>query len=175
MAKDTAGTGILYKGKKFAVERRKVKLPDGRTPVYDLVVHGGAVVILAFPKPGEILLLRQYRPAVGGWLWEIPAGTLEENEDPKYCAGRELEEECGYVPGKLTKLCEFYPSPGVMTEKMWVYVATKLKKTKQHLDEHEVLESHQVPLKKALKMAASGEIRDAKTLTSILLWHLKNG
>jgi ADP-ribose pyrophosphatase len=170
-----APTGVLYRGKKFAVERRKVKLPDGRTPVYDLVVHGGAAVVLAFPTPTEVLLVHQYRPAVGRRLWELPAGTIEEGEDPRPCAARELEEECGVRAGRLVKLCEYFPSPGVMTERMHLYAATHLKAGRQRLDEHESLKVHRVKLSRAYRWAASGKIEDGKTLVGLLVWKLKRG
>jgi ADP-ribose pyrophosphatase len=165
---------VIYRGRKFDLEQRKVSYPDGRTGIHDLIIHNGAAVILAFPAPGEILMVRQYRPAVGEWIMELPAGTLEKGEDPAEAAVRELEEECGFRAGKVEKLCEFHSSPGVMTERMHVYVATKLKATAQNLDEGEALSVRRVPFAEALAMAGRGEIKDAKTLTTLLMWRHKN-
>lgn len=165
---------VVFKGKKFSVERKAVEVPGGGKPVYELIIHNGAVVILAFPNPGEVLLVRQYRPAVSGWLHELPAGTLEAGEDPAGCAGRELEEECGYRAGKIEKLCEFFCSPGVSTEKMYVYVATDLTKTKQALEDYEVLTVQPMPVAEAMRTAVAGQIHDAKTLATLLLWKARN-
>ena len=103
------------------------------------------------------------------FLLELPAGTLNEKERPEEGAARELEEELGVVAGKLEKLCEFFVSPGFCEEKMWLYLATDLKETKQRLEEDELIEVVRLPIDRALQMITDGEIEDAKTIIGLLL------
>ena len=102
-------------------------------------------------------------------MLELPAGTLNEKEQPEEGAARELEEELGVVAGKLEKLCEFFVSPGFCEEKMWLYLATDLKETKQRLEEDELIEVVRLPIDRALQMITDGEIEDAKTIIGLLL------
>lgn len=164
----------LFRGRKFSVERRTVELPDGRRPTVELMVHNGAVVILPLASADEVLLIRQFRPAAGDWLLELPAGTLEPGEDPAVCAARELEEETGHRAASLAKLAEFFPAPGVSTERMHAFVATGLTPTRQRLEDYELLTVRPTPIAEALRMAAAGEIRDAKTLAVLLMWKARN-
>lgn len=145
-----------------------VKLPDGSSVERELVLHPGAAVILAVVRPGVILLLRQYRYAVGANLYELPAGTLDPDETPRQCAARELAEETGFRPGLLRKLVSFYSSPGILTETMHLFLASRLQRTRQNLDEDERIEVEQVALADALDMVKLGRIADAKTLVGIL-------
>jgi ADP-ribose pyrophosphatase len=116
-----------------------------------------------------VALVRQYRHPAKSYLLEVPAGTLNAGEDPALGAARELEEELGFVPGKLELLSTFFVSPGFCSEKMWLYLATELTATAQHLDEDEVIEVVRVPLSQALQMTERREIEDAKTIIGLLL------
>lgn len=134
------------------------------------VVHhpGSAVIIPLFPD-STVALVRQYRHPAVRYLLEFPAGTLNPGEAPETGAARELEEELGYVAERLEKLSEFFVSPGFCEEKMWLYLATDLRKTEQRLESDEVLEVVRLSLSQALEMVSDGEIEDAKTIVGLLL------
>jgi ADP-ribose pyrophosphatase len=160
---------VLYAGRKCKFELHHF-MHDGKRVVRELVNHPGAVVVLALTDAGEVILIRNRRFAVGEVLWEVPAGTLEPGEPPLNAAGRELLEETGYLAKKLRPLCTFYPSPGVMSEKMHVFVATELVARKQALEEGEEIEVAIVPMKRAMEMIQSGQIHDGKTMTALLFY-----
>jgi ADP-ribose pyrophosphatase len=134
------------------------------------VVHhpGSAVIVPVFPD-GTVALVRQYRHPAVRYLLEVPAGTLNSGEAPEEGAARELEEELGYVAGKLEKLTEFFVSPGFCEEKMWVFLATELRETKQQLEADELIEVRRCSIPAALEMISDGEIEDAKTIIGLLL------
>ena len=134
----------------------------------ELVDHPGAVVIVPFVDKDHLLLLRQFRYAAKGDLWEIPAGTLEKGESTLACARRELEEETGFRAGKWKLLTRFFPAPGISNERMTLYRAERLSPGKKCLDHDEWIEHEVVSLRKALQMARQGRIRDGKTLIGIL-------
>jgi ADP-ribose pyrophosphatase len=120
--------------------------------------------------PGHVCLLWNHRPAVGDTLWEVPAGTLEPGEPVETAAVRELAEETGYTAAKWTKLAEFFPSPGVLSERTHLFVAEGLTPGEMRLEPCEQIEPRTVPWEQALAWAADGTIRDAKTLIALLLW-----
>ncbi len=161
---------IIAKGRVFDVRRDKV-VDDEREYFRDVVVHRGAVAIIPLLDDEEILLVRQYRYAVDEELVEVPAGTLEEGEEPVKCAARELEEETGYIAEHLEHLIDFYLAPGYSSEKISVFVARDLRKGRQNLDIDENIEVIKVGLNEALEMIRQGEIKDAKTLASILYYY----
>lgn len=135
----------------------------------ELIDHPGAVVILPFIDKKHILLLRQFRYAAQGDLWEIPAGTLEANEAELACAKREIEEETGFRATRWRLLTRFFPAPGLSNEMMTLYKAEGLVEGKKNLDHDEWIEHEVVSLKKACQMIRKGQIRDAKTIAA-LLW-----
>lgn len=139
----------------------------GKTFVREVVKHPGSGCIVALDADETVALVRQYRHAAGKYLLEIPAGTRDGDESPEHCARRELEEELGVVAERLELLAEFFVSPGLLAEKMWVYLATGLTETSQRLDEDEHLEIERVTLDDALEMIRRGEIEDAKTIIGI--------
>ena len=112
--------------------------------------------------------MRQYRHPAVKYLLELPAGTLNNRERPDEGAARELEEELGLVAARLEKLCEFFVSPGFLEEKMWLYLATELRETKQSLEDDELIEIVRVPIRRALQMISDGEIEDAKTIIGLM-------
>jgi ADP-ribose pyrophosphatase len=134
----------------------------------ELVRHPGAVAILPFVDKKNILLIRQFRYAAQGDLWEIPAGTREKNERPLLCARRELEEETGFRAKHWTYWTCFFPAPGIANELMTLYKAEGLFPGRKNLDHDEWIEHEAVSLKEACAMIRRGQIRDGKTIAGIL-------
>ena len=159
----------LLKGRAFAIRRDWLKTPDGRETKYDIIEHGGSVILVPLDADGNLLFVRQYRHAAGTDLLELPAGTLDEGEEPAVCAAREIREETGFAAGKLEKIGEFYLAPGYSTEFMVVYLATDLKHDPLEADADEFLSVEKIPVKQALEMAEKGGIPDAKSLAALLL------
>ena len=135
----------------------------------EVVHHPGSAVIVPIFADGSVALVRQYRHPAVRYLLEVPAGTLNRGETPEDGAARELEEELGFVAGCLEKLTEFFVSPGFCEEKMWVFLATDLRETRQQLEADELIEVRRLPLASALEMITAGEIEDAKTIIGLLL------
>jgi ADP-ribose pyrophosphatase len=160
----------LLKTRKFAIEHREEDVPGRGHLSKDIVVHPGAVVILALLSPDEVVMIENYRFTAGKELLELPAGTLETGEQPIDCAARELEEETGYRAGKLTTLTAFYTSPGFTNEYMWAFVATDLRETQQDLDEGEHIQVRRMPLREALQATLDGRIADAKTIATLQVY-----
>ncbi len=161
---------ILLKTQRFSVVRQRFTLADGRAHVRETVQHPGAVVILPLLADGRVCLISNFRTAVGQTLIELPAGTLEPPEPPEATARRELEEETGYCAETIEPLCQFFMSPGILNERMHVYLASGLKPGPARLEPGEQIETWLVPWSEALAMAEDGRIQDAKTLTA-LFWY----
>ena len=157
-----------YKGGHIEVREDRVIEPAGHECSREIVVHPGAVCIVALPTPNEVILIRQYRHAAGRELVEIPAGTLHAGEDPRECAIRELEEEAGYLASSMVERARFWTTPGFTTELMYLYEATGLTRTQIHPDEDEVIEVDIVSRSKALQMIDDGQIQDAKSILGLL-------
>jgi len=160
---------VLMKGRAFAIRRDTLKTPDGKETKLEIIEHGGSVVIIPIDENGNVYLVRQYRHATGKELLELPAGTLDEDEDPLVCAAREIREETGMAAGMLTKLGEFYLAPGYSDEFMVVFLAKELSHSPLDADEDEFLSVEAVPITEAIKMAERGEIPDAKSLAALFL------
>jgi len=161
-------TRTAYKGTHIQVREDRVVEPGGHEASREIVVHPGAVCIVARPTPLEVILIRQYRHATGRELIEIPAGTLHEGEDPLGCAIRELEEETGNRAAKMIERGRFWTTPGFTTEFMYLYEASDLKKTRINPDEDEVIEVDIVRRSAALQMIEDGRIQDAKSILGLL-------
>lgn len=162
----------IYNGKIFNVRLDRIR--EGDTEYErEIVGHRGSAVIVPLFEDGTIAMVRQYRHATGKYLLEVPAGMLEEGETPIDGARRELEEEIGVTAGKIEPLAAFYISPGFLTEKMNVFLATELTETNQNLDDDELVEIKRVPLDEAVAMATDGRIEDAKSIVGILLTEKK--
>ena len=160
----------IYEGHVIQLFKDRLTLNKSKDKIItrELVAHPGAVVILPFLNKGQILLIKQFRYAAKGDLWEIPAGTREKNEVPSSCAKRELEEETGFKAKRWTFLTKFLPAPGVTDELMWLYKAENLVKGRLNLDHDEFIETHMISVKKALAMILNGSIQDGKTILAIL-------
>jgi len=159
----------VYDGHVINLRVDTVLLPDSKQTTREIVEHPGAVAIV--PKLGDedIVLVRQFRKAVGKYLLEVPAGTVEENETPRACAHRELLEETGYRAKKLTRLASFYLAPGYSTELLHVYLASSLIHVTRKPEADEFIETVIVPFDKALHWIQTGEICDAKSISALLL------
>jgi len=157
----------VYRGRVIDVGVDTVTLPNGRTCDLEIIRHPGGAAVVALNTQMHVCLLRQYRHAAGGWLWELPAGRIDPGEQPLETAQRELAEEAGVQADGWEDLGAMFSSPGVFTERIHLYLARQLTETEQCTEEHEVLEVHWLPLRQALDWAISGEIRDAKTLVGL--------
>ena len=150
------------------VREDRVVEPGGHEVSREIVIHPGAVTIVARPSPEQVILIRQYRYAAGHELIELPAGTLHPGEDPLECAHRELEEETGYRAGRMIERARFWTTPGFTNEFMYLYEASDLVKTQINPDEDEVIEVDIVNRLEALKMIEDGRIQDAKSILGLL-------
>jgi ADP-ribose pyrophosphatase len=159
---------MAYKGGHIQVREDRVIEPAGHEVWREIVIHPGAVCIVARPSPDEVILIRQYRHATGQELLEIPAGTLHEGEDPVQCAFRELEEETGYRAAKMIERARFWTTPGFTNEFMYLYEATELTKTQIHPDEDEVIEVDIIRRDEALQLIDNSRIQDAKSILGLL-------
>jgi ADP-ribose pyrophosphatase len=160
----------LLENRRFRVVEKTVTRPNGETASVQFVRHGGSVAILPFLPDGRICLIHSRRLTVDETLIEIPAGTREPDEPPLQTASRELAEETGYRAGRFEELASYYPSPGVLSERMWIYTAHELTAGEPAREANEEIENLLVTWDEALAMIDRGEIRDGKTITAILLW-----
>jgi len=158
----------IFRGRIFDVTIDSVREGD-KTYSREVVHHPGSAVIIPVFEDGSVALVRQYRHPAVRYLLEAPAGTLNRGERPEEGAARELEEELGFVAGKLDKLSEFFVSPGFCEEKMWVYLATEMTETKQQLEDDEIVVVVRLPFAQVLEMITAGEIEDAKTIIGLML------
>jgi ADP-ribose pyrophosphatase len=160
----------LLEGSRFRVDRVRVPSRDGSAVYREIVVHPGAVVVLALDDDGRVVLIRNTRHALGATLWELPAGTLEAGEDPLAAAARELTEETGYEAASLRPLLGFYSCPGVTTEWMHVFVATRLRHVGQRLEPTEDIRVEPTALDDVLAMIRDLRIEDGKTIAAVLYY-----
>lgn len=159
---------ILFRAKRFHIERAVRTMPDGSQHVREIVRHPGAVVILPLLDDGRICFVRNYRVAVGETLIELPAGTLEPNEDPAHTAIRELAEETGYRAGQMEKATAFCMSPGILDEQMHFFIARQLQPGPTNFDAGEDIQTQLLTWEEALELIRTGAIRDAKTVAALL-------
>lgn len=163
----------IYEGRVFSVVVETVTLPKGHRLDVDVVRHPGSVVILPMTADGDVMLVRQYRHAIGRWVWELPAGSLKKGEDPEAAAIRECHEEIGLVPTKMQRLGSFFPTPGYCDEEMIFFKASGLRAPGEgdeaHPDEDEDIEPRPFALDELDRMIETGEIVDLKTVAGVSL------
>jgi len=157
----------IYKGRIVDLRLEQVALPNGQTVTLELIHHPGAAAVVAVDGQGEVALLHQFRHAAGGFIWEIPAGTLGPAEAPDACARRELREETGLEAAAWAALGSIVTTPGFCDERIHLFLAQQLSDGSQALDLDEVLSVTRVPMRRALAMVRSGEIEDAKTIAGL--------
>lgn len=158
----------VYQGKVVNLWIEEVHLPNGHLVTLEIVRHPGAAAVVPLHQNGEVTLIRQYRHASGGFIWELPAGKLD-GEDPAVCALRELEEEAGLAAARLTHLGWIFTTPGFTDEKIHLYLAEELSPITQRLEHDEVITCQRVSLEEAVAMVVRGEIVDAKSCVALFL------
>ena len=158
----------IYDGKVVRLTVDRVQIPDGREIELEVCDLSGAAAVVPVDEQGRAVLVRQYRYATGGWILEVPAGKMDPGEEPETCALREVAEETGCRPSKLVPMGFIFTGPGFTNEKIWLYLATDLTDVGQHLDHDELLRVERMDLDRAVSMARSGEIEDAKSVCALL-------
>ena len=157
----------IYKGIIVDLRRERVVLPNGVAVTLEVVRHPGASAVVALDEHEHVVLVRQYRHAAGGFIWEIPAGKLDPGEPPDSCARRELREEAGLDAAEMTPLGMIFTAPGFCDEQIHLFLARHLTAVEQQLEADEVLTIERVPLRQALAMIRSGAIHDAKSIAGL--------
>lgn len=165
----TLSRKVLHTGRVGSFGVEEVELPSGRRCTFDVLKHPGAAAAVVFVSDDRIVMLRQYRHAVGLWLWEIPAGKLDPGEEPAECIAREIEEETGLRARSVEPLGVMVPAPAYTDERIWLFVATGTEGGTLALGDDEEIEVHEMDFAEALAMIERGEIIDAKTIAGLHL------
>lgn len=169
MTAEVNHSSIQYRGRVFTLARENVTLGNGVTTDLDVIHHPGAAAMVPLTDDNEVVLLRQYRHAVGREIWEIPAGTLEKDENPQTCAAREIEEETGYAAANFVRLGNIIPVPGYSDENITLFLCTGLTLKQQMLDADEQITVIPVPFDDAITMIRDGRIQDAKSIAGLFM------
>lgn len=161
----------VYDGKVFDVDRDRVRMPNGREVTVDVVRHPRSVVLIPVPEPGHVILIKQFRYAVNKFLWEFPAGSVDQGETPEKAAVRECHEEIGRVPATVVRLAAMYPTPGYCDEEMVFFRLSNLEEPSHQaeVDEDEDIEAKTFELRDAREMVRRGEIVDMKTVAALAM------
>ena len=161
----------VFTGKVFDVDRDRVRMPNGREVTVDVVRHVKSVVLLPVPEKGHVVLIRQYRYSLNRWMWELPAGSVDEGEQPEAAARRECHEEIGQVPDTIVRLAALHPTPGYCDEEMLFFRLSGLADPGQaaHVDEDEDIEAKVFTIAEAREMVRRGEITDMKTIAGLAM------
>jgi ADP-ribose pyrophosphatase len=159
----------LLDGKVFSVDRDRVRMPNGREVSIDVIRHPPSAVIVPVPEPGHVILIRQYRHAVSRWLWELPAGSVDDGETPEQAARRECQEEIGQVPDTVVRLGSMFPTPGYCDEEMVFFRVSGLTEPSESAerDEDEDIEVRVFAMTDVRDMIRRGEITDMKTVIGL--------
>ena len=167
----TLDSRTMHAGRVFTIVSDRVRLPNGRETTLEVVRHQPSVILIPMPDPDHVVLVRQYRYAIGHWIWELPAGTLEPGEDMQTAARRECEEEVGLSPAQIEQAGAFYPTPGYCDELMVFFRLTGLSapQTPAHQDDDEVLEPRTFALDEARRLVAGAGVMDMKTVLGLKL------
>ncbi len=158
----------VFKGRVIDLSIETVDFPEKQVEL-ECINHPGGAAVVPLISDDTVILIKQYRHLIGDTIWEIPAGRLEQNENPIDCAKRELEEEVGYRTTKIKKLTEIYSAPAYCTEVIYIFLATGLTPARQKLEDDEIIKVVKLPFAKAIEKVKMGEIRDAKTVVGLLL------
>ena len=169
----TLRKNYIYRGKILTLRKDDALLPNGEPCVREIIEHSGGACVL-YVENGAVLFVRQYRYAYGESVLELPAGKLNEGENPKLAAARELEEETGVKTDNLQLLYTVYPTPGYTNEKIYIYRAYGGEKTQTHPDEGEFVDTVWLPVEKVKQMLQTGEMKDAKTIIALQRYFLEN-
>ena len=166
----------IFKGRVFTLSIETIPLPKGGELQAEIIRHPGSVVIIPITARDEVILVRQYRPAIGRWAWELPAGSLKPDEDVERAARRECQEETGQIPSQLERLGSYFPTPGYCDEEMTFFKATGLRTPgredeEAHQDEDEDIEARAFPRDELQRMIAAGGVIDLKTIAGLSLLH----
>jgi len=169
----------IWHGRVFDFNLEETTMPDGRNTITEVIRHPGSSAIVPLFEKESVVLIREYRPAIRDFLWEIPAGTMLPGEDPLECARRELREECGFTGKTFEKLGEILIAPGYSDERIHLFMAADLIPCGQNLDEDELLTTRLFPFDQAMGMIEKGEIQDATTIIGIKMaypiWQRRKG
>ena len=163
----------IYQGKIIDLSVETVTLPNGATAELELIAHPGAAAVVPLKDDRTVVMIRQYRHAVGGYIYEIPAGKLHPGEDPRDCAVREVEEEVGYKIGTLEPLLSFFTTPGFTDEIIHIFIGKDLAPGTQDLGADEVLDIIEMPLAETLGLIKDGTIKDGKTIIGLQATYLQ--
>ena len=166
---ETKSVRDIYQGHVVHLTAEQVVLPNGHEMELEIIRHPGAAAVVPLTEDGEVILIRQYRHAAGGFILEIPAGKLDKGEPPETCAARELTEEAGVKAGRLRRLASIFTAPGFADEVIHLYLATELTPAATAHEENEVISLLRRPLDDCLSMVATGEIVDAKSICALFL------
>jgi ADP-ribose pyrophosphatase len=160
-----------FKGKLLNVVSKRIRLPNGHTSYFDIVEHPGAILVIPFLSQNKIILLRQFRPSINSYLYELPAGTLEKDERLAACCRREIIEETGYSAGKIIRMGKIFPVPGYSTEVITIFKATGLVKAQgpRH-EKDEVIQAFPVTRREIRRLFKAGKIFDAKTICAFTMY-----
>ena len=161
------GNKPVWHGRAFDFDEEVIILPNGKRTVAGIIQHPGSSAIVPVREDGSVVMIEQYRPAIRGFVWEIPAGCMDPGEDPLTCAKRELQEESGYAGNQFQKVGEIWVAPGYSTECIHLFLATELTPWGSHLDEDEFLSVHFFPFFRVVEMVERNEIKDAMTMIAI--------
>lgn len=170
MSYEVLSSEQIYKGKVFKLEKDVITLPDGKTTTRETIVHGGAAAMIPIDDEGKIIYVRQYRHSARALTLEIPAGTIENGEDPYDCAMREIQEETGYKCDNMKFLFSMYSAIGFCTEKLYIYICENLKKGEFNMDDDEFITLERYTVDESIKMIYTGEICDSKTIAAVFAY-----
>jgi ADP-ribose pyrophosphatase len=169
MAAKINNRSTLFKGKIFELVSENVTLENGVTTDISFLQHPGAAAMVPMYDEAHVILIKQYRHAIGKYIWEIPAGTLDPDETPLGCAQRELIEETGYSASQWQEIGQITPVPGYSSERIHIFLASDLRPAEQNLDKDEMLNVHKIKFDKAINMIRRGDIQDSKTISGLFL------
>jgi len=170
LSEEVISSKVIFEGRVVKLRVDMVRTVDGRKSTREVIEHAPCVAVVAVDDKGNVLLVRQFREALGKELLEIPAGGIDEGEDPEQAVMREMQEETGFRPGRIVRLCGFYTTPGFCDEFLHVYLATGLEASRLFAEDTPGIEVVRVPLADVPALLASGKIEDSKTIAGLLFY-----